>query len=420
MGKKKDKEEQELNKVLKYHQDRLEELQKSNTDDVDKSIEDTLELMKSMGIQIPDGIEAGREESAEKKIIKIPSWDELVSEANAHIKEDVALESLFTKDELEKNSIVIDKWENEFNSIHSLDKYDIAICAVAAIIGAAIELLLIGIPQRTPQGTKAGPLSNYIRDWFDKHYPEEEMNKLANRKVSKVPYDAQDNRHTVEYVEGLTPYYHRLLELGHDPLLGFFVGILDIMHGSMTTIDKNGKVVVQVIKEYSDRKETNLFSALAKQLTHFKSDVTTSMGLPAPLMGLFNLLQFESIGEEEQTIAEIVQGMYYEGYDFIHFCSMSIPVMITEVIVRVGNEASPTVTSHCLDEFVHPKYDRALTVRECARLQSFPDSYDFCGGPYLTPHLHNDIQDKYEQIGDAVPPLLAYAWGIKITEILGG
>lgn len=84
----------------------------------------------------------------------------------------------------------------------------------------------------------------------------------------------------------------------------------------------------------------------------------------------------------------------------------------------VNGESSPTVTSHCLDEFVHPTYNRALTVRECARLQSFPDSYDFCGGPYLTPHLHNDIQDKYEQIGDAVPPLLAYAWGKRIIEIL--
>ena len=53
-------------------------------------------------------------------------------------------------------------------------------------------------------------------------------------------------------------------------------------------------------------------------------------------MGLFNLLQFGSIGEAEQTIAEIVQGMYYEGYDFIHFCSMSVPVMLVEVIVRLG------------------------------------------------------------------------------------
>lgn len=84
----------------------------------------------------------------------------------------------------------------------------------------------------------------------------------------------------------------------------------------------------------------------------------------------------------------------------------------------ISKETAPTVTSHCLDEFVHPKYDRALTVRECARLQSFPDSYDFCGGPYIIPHIDRTTQDKYEQIGDAVPPLLAYAWGEKIKEIL--
>ena len=83
------------------------------------------------------------------------------------------------------------------------------------------------------------------------------------------------------------------------------------------------------------------------------------------------------------------------------------------------DEPSPTVTSHCLDEFVHPTDDRALTVRECARLQSFPDSYDFVGGPYIVPHIERDIQDKYEQIGDAVPPLMARAWGLKVKELLG-
>lgn len=81
------------------------------------------------------------------------------------------------------------------------------------------------------------------------------------------------------------------------------------------------------------------------------------------------------------------------------------------------DEPSSTVTSHCLDEFVHPKHDRALTVRECARLQSFPDSYIF-DGPYLVPHIDRTVQDKYEQIGDAVPPLLAYAWGLNISNIL--
>jgi DNA (cytosine-5)-methyltransferase 1 len=73
----------------------------------------------------------------------------------------------------------------------------------------------------------------------------------------------------------------------------------------------------------------------------------------------------------------------------------------------VLNNVSATITSHCLDELVHPTLNRALTVREVARLQSFPDAYDFCGGPYICPHIY-ETQDKYEQVGDAVPPLLSY------------
>ena len=213
---------------------------------------------------------------------------------------------------------------------------DVAISAFAALTSAAIDLLLVGIPKKGPEGLSAGTLSNYIRDYFEKKYPEDEMQKLANSKESKVPYDAQDNRNTTEYVQGLSAYYHRLLSLGHDPLLGLVVGVIDILTGRMTTIDKAGNIVSQVMENYADRKESDIFAAIAKQIIHFKTDITTSMGLPAPLMGLFNLLQFGSIGEEEQTIAEIVQGMYYEGYDFIHFCSQSIPVMVSEVIVRLG------------------------------------------------------------------------------------
>lgn len=83
------------------------------------------------------------------------------------------------------------------------------------------------------------------------------------------------------------------------------------------------------------------------------------------------------------------------------------------------NQPSKTITSHCLDELIHPKLNRALTVREVARLQGFPDFYNFKGGPFICPHIH-ETQDKYEQIGDAVPPLLAYAWGKTIKDILSG
>jgi hypothetical protein len=67
-------------------------------------------------------------------------------------------------------------------------------------------------------------------------------------------------------------------------------------------------------------------------------------------MGLFNLFQFGKIGEEKLNIAEIVQGMYYEGYDFRHFWSMSIPVMLIEVIVRISYCIKRIKEGHTLKE----------------------------------------------------------------------
>lgn len=82
----------------------------------------------------------------------------------------------------------------------------------------------------------------------------------------------------------------------------------------------------------------------------------------------------------------------------------------------IKSEPSFTVTSHCLDEMLHPKLNRAVSPREAARLQSFPDWYQFAG-PYV--QFHGDkVQDRYEQIGDAIPPLLAFALAKQIVKAL--
>lgn len=82
----------------------------------------------------------------------------------------------------------------------------------------------------------------------------------------------------------------------------------------------------------------------------------------------------------------------------------------------LDDQPSYTITSHCLDEMLHPYINRAITPREAARLQSFPDWY-FFEGPYVQFHGSKD-EDKYEQIGDAIPPLLAYALGIQFLKCL--
>lgn len=365
--------EQEINKVIVHHDAMLKEIQekRKQASQFDTSVAE--KILKSRGYDLPQ-----RKDSVaplnKRRVVVVRPWNEILEEADEFVVGECGIESIFTEEELQQNKEAVRLMNEEFDQIHHLDKVDVAIGALAGMIGAAVGILMVGIPEKTPEGLKAGPLSNYIRDYFDRKFPEEEMKKLANSKESKVPFDAQDNRHTTIRVEGLSAYYHRLLQLGHDPVLGFVFGVADILTGRMTTIDKTGKVVSQVMEDYADRKETDIFKALAKQIAHFKSDVTTSMGLPAPFMSMFNLLQFGDIGEYDQTIAEIVQGMYYEGYDFIHFCSMSIPTMLVEVIVRMGYAFKRINEGHAIKDSIpvslnkekHPKLATMLFLGHSA------------------------------------------------------
>ena len=336
MGKKKVTEDKsQINTVLKYHDQQLKNIEALNRESIDKNIDKSEQLLSELGYNLPSKKMKANHHSSKEEII-VYSLDEIYEQASQVVKGNCSIESIFTDDEIKQNQELVRLMNMEFNQIHKLDKMDVAIGAIAGMVGAAVDILLVGIPEKTQKGVGAGPLSNFIRDYFDKKFPEEEMQKLANSRKSKVPFDAQDNRNTKIHVEGLSAYYHRLCQLGHDPILGFIFGVIDILTGRMTTIDKKGKMVSQVMNNYADRKEINIFKALAKQIAHLKSDITTSMGLPTPFMSLFNMLQFGSVGDEEQKIAEIVQSMYYEGYDFIHFCSMTIPAMIVEVIVRMG------------------------------------------------------------------------------------
>lgn len=60
--------------------------------------------------------------------------------------------------------------------------------------------------------------------------------------------------------------------------------------------------------------------------------------------------------------------------------------------------------------YIHPKYNRLLSVREEARIQSFPDDFKFTGS----------IVQMYQQIGNAVPVLMAKVIGEKIMEMENG
>ncbi|HEZ7986762.1 MAG TPA: DNA cytosine methyltransferase [Ruminococcus sp.] len=72
------------------------------------------------------------------------------------------------------------------------------------------------------------------------------------------------------------------------------------------------------------------------------------------------------------------------------------------------DEPSGTVVNVRKSMWIHPTLDRAISVREAARLQTFPDSFVFCGS-----------KDKqYQQVGNAVPPIMAKSIAKKLAQTL--
>ncbi len=72
------------------------------------------------------------------------------------------------------------------------------------------------------------------------------------------------------------------------------------------------------------------------------------------------------------------------------------------------DEPSGTVVNVRKSMWIHPTLDRAVSVREAARLQTFPDSFVFCGS-----------KDKqYQQVGNAVPPIMAKSIAKKLAQTL--
>lgn len=80
------------------------------------------------------------------------------------------------------------------------------------------------------------------------------------------------------------------------------------------------------------------------------------------------------------------------------------------------DEMSKTITT-LPDDLLHYCEPRILTVRECARLQTFPDWFEFLG-KYTTGGARRKQEcPRYTQVGNAVPPLMAEALGLLISDM---
>ena len=113
--------------------------------------------------------------------------------------------------------------------------------------------------------------------------------------------------------------------------------------------------------------------------------------------------------------------------DILENCERGVCLRISDrerlgIRKRSTTPLDPTAPAPTLgtlpDDFVHYSRPRSMTVREHARLQSFPDWFSF-QGPYTTGgSRRKDACPKFTQVGNAVPPLLAEALGEMLFGLL--
>lgn len=146
-----------------------------------------------------------------------------------------------------------------------------------------------------------------------------------------------------------------------------------------------------------------------RRLTPFQRRMRT--GLPHTARGLIydhitravrpdDWLAFEELSEG-QTYADLPQHLRRYRSD-----------IFTDKYKRLAwNELSRTITAHLAKDgywYIHPEQHRTLSIREAARLQTFPDRVRFAGAP----------SHRYRQIGNAVPPMMGESLGRSIISTL--
>lgn len=267
------------------------------------------------------------------------SFEDLVKQAENYLLKrgiDTYQDPLLQVLDSREVATITQSYKEKYGDI-SWDQADYVVVILAGFVATLMDIFLV----RTPEGPgkvlgwlpEASPLTKWIKK--NSAQIHEDYLKLLVQ-VAKTSYDSKDDKFYGQTI-GLSSKLHRLMSLGHDPILGFIFGVLDIVRGTGTFIDKHGNLVV--VKNLFVPPESDIATAFVKVLLHLLSDVFTSAGIQPPFFTLLQLLKANSpfvIGPSGETVSwtNVARYMYAHGYDLRHFFTMGLVPATVEIIIR--------------------------------------------------------------------------------------
>lgn len=235
------------------------------------------------------------------------------------------------------------------------DKYDYLIAAGCGVVGGLVDVFLVGSPADSSllawtdeQVNKVVITFSKLMGWKPRAGNENKIKDaigfLQNR--FKVNYD-QATRASASEVFGILPTNHHMKSLAHSPdIIGLFFSVLDQFRSTSTFLS-NGRLITMDTNTFELRGGNfiaKLFCGVANWFGHLMSDVAGSYtssgrgsGLVMPFFELFNLFELGNFntGKERGTFADVATKAFEQGYDFRFGIVQSIPVLISDLSIRL-------------------------------------------------------------------------------------
>jgi hypothetical protein len=405
---------------LEGQRKKVSDTEKENRNELDELDAKMAQMFKELGIDrsqlnlegVQSKVKLENSEMAEieKKLYKFEpletieytNWEEYKEKVNLYIDKydiDLSIDPIAQMLTHQEFFQIEQKYKQQFEK-YKWDKWDYVFVGSAGIIAAITDYFLAAIPKTMTSGVYKDQKGSVITEWLQNLKLPPALQKWLED-ISKVPYDNTGGAD------------HRADTFGHDPVLGFIIGTIDIMRGGATTL-KGGKIGIQ---SGLANPVLNPLEALVTQFLHLVSDVATRRGLPVPFASVFRALNLGSFPRPDgktATINQLALWMYHYGYDLRHFVTMAITPATIEIILRlylmIRHYAEEGETKFFLAS--NPKYRSMLlsahaiatagNVGKIALMQGNPLAINYAEWMalfrYLLPSMKYWLFDKHKEI----------------------
>lgn len=143
-----------------------------------------------------------------------------------------------------------------------------------------------------------------------------------------------------------------------------------------------------------------------------RSGISETQNIPNSHSFARHTVEKTSCFEKLLSEKEIVMGKRIDGDD-----RKKWGIRQRGITVLDPNAVSPTITG-APDDYLHYSEPRIMTVRECARIQTFPDWFEFKSKYTTGGEMRKKEVPRYSQVGNAIPPLFAQQAGLVLKSLL--